>query len=611
MHSEQTLAVGRGVGVDPPRVSAEAADARRGERRRPLIVPVAVNVALLVAVSLLPGIRESRDAAGAVRVAASVCALWALWLTWTRKDAGLVLAWEPRRPHYVQAVAQLSVLLYWGLSWPHVYGWLPFVAAQLLFAYAVDLLVSATRRGSYTFGFAPVPVVFSINLFLWFREEWFVLQLLMVALALVAKEWVVWERAGRVRHIFNPSALPLAIASILLIAAGASSMTYGEEIAASMSEAPYLMAVIFVMALPGQALFGVTPMTMAAVGTIYLCSVVAWTYTGNYIFPDAFFPAAVFLGMHLLFTDPATAPGTFVGRLAFGVAYGVSVVALYVLLGHWGVPTFYDKILAVPLLNLLVGWIDAIGRGGVTGAIEGYVRSVGTVRMRTACLALWIAGFVGVASAHVNTPDADGTTALHWAAQRNHAWVAQAELLVGADASVRNAFGVTPLAAAARDGSGRLVEALVGAGADPNSSVADGVTMLMLAASSGNVNAIDALVKLGADVNAREPILGETPLMWAAKSGHAEALGALAAAGADPNAEVLVSSLVRRPDEVPMRGTALRFAIQADSAACVQALLEAGARTDAVGPDGMTAVEFARQRAGGPVVAALERFAAR
>lgn len=611
MHAEQTLATEHDVGVEPGHVSAEAMDATRRERRWPVVVPVAAIVTVLVAISFFPDVRHYHDAAAAIRIAASACALWALVLTWTRSKSGLVLAWEPRRQHYVQACAQLSVMLYWGLHWSRVYGWLPFVAAQLVFAYGVDLLVSSTRRGSYTLGFAPLPVVFSINLFLWFREEWFALQLLMVALALLAKEYVVWERSGRVRHIFNPSALPLALASLLLIAAGASSMTYGEEIAATMSEAPYLMAVIFVMAVPGQALFGVTPMTMAAVATTYVCSVVVWTYAGTYIFPDAFFPAAVFLGMHLLFTDPATAPGTFVGRLAFGVAYGVSVVVLYVLMGHWGVPTFYDKILAVPLLNLLVGWIDAIGRSGITGVIERYVRSVDPVRVRTACLALWIAGFVGVASAHVNTPDADGTTALHWAARRNHAWVARAELLVGANASVRNAFGVTPLAVAARDGSAPMVEALVTAGADPNGSVADGVTMLMLAANSGNLQTLDALVTLGADVNARDPILGETALMWAAKSGHATALRALTAAGADPNAEALVSSLISRPDAMPMRRTALTFAIQADSAECVQALLEAGAQTGIVGPGGMTAIEFARQRAGEPVVAALEQFAAR
>ena len=34
-----------------------------------------------------------------------------------------------------------------------------------------------------------------------------------------------------------------------------------------------------------------------------------WMF-GTYFFVDAFIPAAVFLGMHLLFTDPSTSPRT-------------------------------------------------------------------------------------------------------------------------------------------------------------------------------------------------------------------------------------------------------------------------------------------------------------
>ena len=35
-------------------------------------------------------------------------------------------------------------------------------------------------------------------------------------------------------------------------------------------------------------------------------------------------PIAVFLGMNLLFTDPATSPRTLMGRIFYGVAYGLS-----------------------------------------------------------------------------------------------------------------------------------------------------------------------------------------------------------------------------------------------------------------------------------------------
>ena len=56
--------------------------------------------------------------------------------------------------------------------------------------------------------------------------------------------------------------------------------------------------------------------------------------------------------MHLLFTDPSTSPRTELGRIIFGVLYGLSTVLLYALLGALGLPTFYDKLLQVPILNL-------------------------------------------------------------------------------------------------------------------------------------------------------------------------------------------------------------------------------------------------------------------
>ena len=66
----------------------------------------------------------------------------------------------------------------------------------------------------------------------------------------------------------------------------------------------------------------------------------------------------MFLGLHLLVTDPSTSPRTPFGRAIFGVMYGLGVVALYGILGAMGLPTFYDKLLCVPLLNLAVPAID-------------------------------------------------------------------------------------------------------------------------------------------------------------------------------------------------------------------------------------------------------------
>ena len=94
-------------------------------------------------------------------------------------------------------------------------------------------------------------------------------------------------------------------------------------------------------------------------------------------FVDSEIPSAVFLGLHLLVTDPSTSPRTPLGRAIFGVLYGLGVFALYAVLGALGLPTFYDKLLCVPLLNLAVPAIDRavrslgdrpiLSRWGLTG----------------------------------------------------------------------------------------------------------------------------------------------------------------------------------------------------------------------------------------------------
>ena len=55
-----------------------------------------------------------------------------------------------RKQHYLQACAQGSVLLYWGWYWPPVYSFAPFILAQLVFAYAFDMLLVWSRRDTYT-----------------------------------------------------------------------------------------------------------------------------------------------------------------------------------------------------------------------------------------------------------------------------------------------------------------------------------------------------------------------------------------------------------------------------------------------------------------------------
>ena len=128
--------------------------------------------------------------------------------------------------------------------------------------------------------------------------------------------------------------------------------------------------------------------------------------TGVPYFVDSDIPSAVFLGLHLLVTDPSTSPRTPLGRAIFGVLYGLGVFGLYSLLGALGMPTFYDKLLCVPLLNLAVPAIDRAVRALGAEPIC-CIGSRSTVRSAAATSRTWRCGsaFFGVMT---TTGAADG-----------------------------------------------------------------------------------------------------------------------------------------------------------------------------------------------------------
>ena len=254
------------------------------------------------------------------------------------------------------------------------------------------------RGNQFKLGFGPFPILFSINFFLWFRPEFYYWQFAVIALGFAAKSFIHWKRDGATRHIFNPSSFPLSVFSLVLILTGTTGATFGQEIAQSLFNPPHIYLAVFLVTLPAQILFGVATMTIAAVTTAFAFSAGFYALTGAYFFRDAYIPIAVFLGMHLLFTDPATSPRTEQGRVIFGFLYASFTIALAGLLELAGAPTFYDKLLPIPILNLMVRRIDAVAVRGIFRHLEParILASLGIAPARLATASLWALMFVGL-----------------------------------------------------------------------------------------------------------------------------------------------------------------------------------------------------------------------
>jgi len=213
--------------------------------------------------------------------------------------------------------------------------------------------------------------------------------------------------------------------------------------------------------------------------------------------------------------------------------------------------------------------------------------------------------------ADVNAPQADGSTALHWAVERDDLEAADLLIAAGARVAARTREGVTPIQLAAVNGSAALLERLVRAGADVNAPLTPtGDTPLMMAARTGKTDAIRVLLEAGAQVNAQESWGGTTPLLWAVSEGHSDAATLLIDAGADVNARShYVAAANGRGFEgrTPVGGrteakpeefasgwlTPLMLAAREGHLELTRILLRSGADIDAGAGDGKTALSIA------------------
>lgn len=183
--------------------------------------------------------------------------------------------------------------------------------------------------------------------------------------------------------------------------------------------------------------------------------------------------------------------------------------------------------------------------------------------------------------ADVNRPQADGATALHWAAHHNEVALAKQLLAAGAKPNAANDYGVTPLFLAAVNGSAEMVDALLTAGANANASRPTGETVLMTAVRSGNAPAVARLLKGGANPNAIQVSKGQSALHWAVAEGFVDVARTLIEGGAD-------IKLRSTGEYTPLMGAARQGNVD-----MAKLLLEKGAELEASAKDGSTSLLIA------------------
>lgn len=211
-----------------------------------------------------------------------------------------------------------------------------------------------------------------------------------------------------------------------------------------------------------------------------------------------------------------------------------------------------------------------------------------------------------MAGADVNARAADGSSALHWAAQNDDPTMADVLIRRGAKVDATNDLGVTPLWVAAANSSTVMIQRLLDARADPNIAPPTGGSPLMLAARNGDADAVKALLAHGADPNAREGAHGQTALMWAVVARHPQVVRLLLQAHADVRARtrswsqrVLMCCQYYESqadgDAVVQKGgyTPLMFAAQDGDVELTKLLIAAGADVKEAAADGSGALILA------------------
>ena len=125
-----------------------------------LLLPLAGSV-LLASFIALPRIISNGYLVGAFAGRLLDLPVWLIALVQRRTRFALTISLRPQ--HYLQAFAQRRSSCIGATTGRSIHDAAPLIAAQLLFAYGFDSLLSWTHRRTFALGFGPFPIIFSIT----------------------------------------------------------------------------------------------------------------------------------------------------------------------------------------------------------------------------------------------------------------------------------------------------------------------------------------------------------------------------------------------------------------------------------------------------------------
>ncbi len=127
---------------------------------RLLWLPVALAVLLACFPVLFARVNENPRLPSAFWGASAALLLFSSFVAWRVIWARRTLQCQVivNKVHYVQLLMHTCVYTYWGWYWREVYHYIPLIAAQIVFIYALDMLVCWSRRDSWILGFGRFPL---------------------------------------------------------------------------------------------------------------------------------------------------------------------------------------------------------------------------------------------------------------------------------------------------------------------------------------------------------------------------------------------------------------------------------------------------------------------